>query len=76
VQTRQVQVSKGTPWDVPVPKKVKSIRFDSGGRVRWRISFTGFRRGKRTRFCLPSLRLLLWLLSHVKAITDSKLSCS
>ena len=76
VQTRQVQVSKGTPWDVPVPKKVKSIRFDSGGRVRWRTSFTGFRRGKRIRFCLPSLRLLLWLLSHVKAITDSKLSCS
>ena len=76
VQTRQVQVSKGTPWDVPVPKKVKSIRFDSGRRVRWRISFTGFRRGKRTRFCLPSLHLLLWLTSHVKAITDSKLSCS
>ena len=44
VQTRQVQVSKGTPWDVPVPKKVKSIRFDSGGGVRWRTSFAGFSR--------------------------------
>jgi len=53
VQTRQVQVSKGTPWDVPVPKKVKSIRFDSCGRGGWRISFAGFRRGKKDKI-LPT----------------------
>lgn len=32
--------------------------------------------GKKGQDFAYPLRLLLWFLSHVKAITDSKLSCS
>ena len=36
VQTRQEQVRRGTPWEVPVPKKVRRIDSDSVGWGVWR----------------------------------------
>ncbi len=53
VQTRQEQVRRGTPWEVPVPKKVNSIGFDSGGGVGWRISFVERGMEKETKI-LPT----------------------
>ena len=43
VQTRQEQARRGTPWEVPVPKKVRRIDSDSVGYSRWRHSFGLFK---------------------------------
>ena len=41
VQTRQEQASMGTPWEVPVPRKVRRIGNHGGGWKDGRVSFLG-----------------------------------
>jgi hypothetical protein len=70
VQTRQEQVRRGTPWEVPVPRKVRRIDSDSVGWGVWRPCIGEGWAG--IRFCLSSVRLLLSMANHVEAIADSK----
>jgi len=52
VQTRQEQARRGTPWEVPVPKKVRRIDSDSAGHGGWRPSFGLFGRRERKIFAI------------------------
>jgi hypothetical protein len=39
-QTRQWQASMGTPWEVPVPRKVRCIEKSGGEAIFGRVGYT------------------------------------
>ncbi len=41
-QTRQWQASMGTPWEVPVPRKVICIKKSGGEVIFGRVGYAGF----------------------------------